>query len=169
MEKRITGYTLYSSDLVPSGTADDVAVDVAVALLDLKKAKVYPQTKFYVGLQHDFSKLLRWFQVGKASNPVPKLENGNSLRLKKGHYVSMKEIQKPKFTDAENDPAFPIIKTGRTTNHTVSRLNGTTAQRSLIVNGKIIFVTEIVAFEFLSARRLWLYVRRRQKIVQLVG
>ena len=59
----------------------------------------------------------------------------------------MKEIQKPKFTDAENDPAFPIIKTDRTTNHMVSRLNGTTAQRVLIVNGKIMFVTKIVAFE----------------------
>lgn len=64
----------------------------------------------------------------------------------------MKEIQKPKFTDAENDPAFPIIKTDRTTNHMVSRLNGTTAQRLLIVNGKIMFVTKIVAFEAMEGQ-----------------
>ncbi|MCJ1347679.1 hypothetical protein MMC31_005908 [Peltigera leucophlebia] len=104
MEKRITGYTLYSSGLFPSGTADDVAVDIGVAFLDLKKAKVYPQNSFYVGLQHDFSKLLRWFQVGKASNPVPELE----IEIEGGS-----DIRKPEFTDAEDNPAFPIIKTGR--------------------------------------------------------
>lgn len=152
MEKRITGYTLYSSGLVPSGTADDFAVDIAVAFLDLKKAKVYPQNSFYVGLRHDLGKLLHWMQLGKASNPVPELENGNSLRLKEGRYVSMKDIRKPEFTDAEDDPAFSIIKTGRTTDDTVGRLNGTTARRSLIVNGKNIYVTEIVAFEAMEGQ-----------------
>lgn len=136
MEKRITGYTLYSSGLVPSGTASDFAVDIAVAFLDLKKAKVYPQNSFYVGLRHDFGKLLRWMQLGKASCPVPQLENGNFSKLKDGRYVSMKDIRKPEFTDAEDDPAFSIIKTGKTTDDTVGRLNGTTAQCSLIINGK---------------------------------
>lgn len=71
MEKRITGYTLYSSGLVPSGTASDFAVDIAVAFLDLKQAKVYPQNSFYVGLRHDFGKLLRWMQLGKRLTQCP--------------------------------------------------------------------------------------------------
>ncbi len=64
----------------------------------------------------------------------------------------MKEIRRPEFTDAEGDPAFPIIKTGRTTDDTVGRLNGTTARRLLDVGGELITVTEIVAFEAMEGR-----------------
>ncbi|KAI9802700.1 MAG: hypothetical protein M1825_002722 [Sarcosagium campestre] len=152
MEKRITGHISYSSGLVPSGTKEDILIDVAVALLDLKKAKVYPQNSFYVGLQHHFSKLLRWFQLGKASNPVPKLDNGNSIRLKEGQYASMKDIRRPAYTNAQDDSSYPIIKTGRTTDDTVGRLNGTMAQRSLIVNGEMVYMTEIIGFEAMEGQ-----------------
>lgn len=64
----------------------------------------------------------------------------------------MKDIRKPEFRDAEDDPAFSIIKTGKTTDDTVGRLDGTTAQRSLIINGKNIYMTEIVAFEAMEGQ-----------------